>query len=127
MTAAERLRALADLERREKRDGWEALAAACDLGAAALERSAGCCSKTCGAQERDARTPANIAARMRGLEALRNQRRPSKVSAKLAGCKTLGEAYRLGFRDGYGLGWHRRNRGRRTPVHDVHDASRRTA
>jgi hypothetical protein len=27
----------------------------------------------------------------------------------------------------YGLGWHRRNRGRRTPVHDVHDASRRTA
>lgn len=38
MTAAARLRALADLERREKRDGWEALAAACDLGAAALER-----------------------------------------------------------------------------------------
>lgn len=99
----------------------------CDEVYHPFRKSQRCCSKTCGAQERDARTPANIAARMRGLEALRNQRRPSKVSAKLAGCKTLGEAYRLGFRDGYGLGWHRRNRGRRTPVHDAHDASRRTA
>lgn len=72
-----------------------------------------CCSKPCGAQERDSRLPHVTKARMRGLEVAQRRERPKKVSAKLRECKTFGEAYRLGFSDGYGLGWNRRNRGRK--------------
>ncbi len=81
-----------------------------------------CCSKPCGAQERDARLPTMRAARMRGLEALQARQRPKRVSAKLRQCKTLGEAYRLGFTDGYGCGWQRRNRGRIGPTMRFTDA-----
>jgi hypothetical protein len=43
VTAAERLRALADLERREQREGWEDFKCACLAGADALDRLAQNC------------------------------------------------------------------------------------
>jgi hypothetical protein len=41
--------------------------------------------------------------------------RAARVRDKLAGCRTLGDAYRMGFRYGYTLGW-QRARGRQERV-----------
>ncbi len=73
-------------------------------------RQQACCSRSCGAA-RSSRLSEKR--RMAWVNASMKARRPKLIASlrnELLQCKTLGDAYRLGYTKGYRCGWQKRDR-----------------
>lgn len=75
-----------------------------------FRRDQPCCSRGCGAVYRHRRYPLKREWCQKGQQALQAKRWQA-IAARVKGCQTLGDAYRLGRQDGYLAGW---AKGRRT-------------
>lgn len=64
-----------------------------------------CCSRSCAAARSWKRSEARRTAWWKSSIQTRKPRNLAALKALLAGCQTLGDAYRLGFTRGYQQGW----------------------
>jgi hypothetical protein len=71
------------------------------------------CSRSCAKERYHAMHPGAATACLRPGWATLRQQYVERVKRRLQGCRTLGDAYRLGYATGYRAGWTRVERRRR--------------
>ena len=69
-----------------------------------------CCGYSCSARRSARLSEKRRTAWAKASVMTRRPKNLERLKAQLAGCKTLGDAFRLGFKKGYGQGYQARNR-----------------